>query len=143
MKRKGFTLIELIAVIAILAILGAVLVPRIGGYQARARKSQLQHSARNIVHAVQAYNSDKMDRKSVDIVITEKVIDSDKVEDIVVKAINEEVKQEIIRESGYAYEKLKNLTLSQVIGVSNSKFTLNSDGSINEESIDEGSIDDL
>jgi prepilin-type N-terminal cleavage/methylation domain-containing protein len=143
MKKRGFTLIELIAVIAILAILGFVLVPRIGGYQARARKSQLQHSARNIIHAVQTYNADKKDRSSVDIVATERVVDSDKVEDIIVSAINSEIQQEIIRVSGYAYETLKDLTLSQLIGVSNSNFTLNSDGSINVASIIEGSINDL
>jgi len=58
-KKKGFTLIELIAVIAILAILGAILVPKIGGYTKRARKSNVTASAKVIMNAVRAYNSDK------------------------------------------------------------------------------------
>jgi len=57
-KKKGFTLIELIAVIAILAILGMVLVPKITGYQNKAKRSNVQSSAKVILNAIKAYNSD-------------------------------------------------------------------------------------
>lgn len=57
-KKKGFTLIELIAVIAILGILAAVLVPNIIGYTNKARKAKVVADAKIIVNAVSAYNSD-------------------------------------------------------------------------------------
>ncbi|WP_139905526.1 type II secretion system protein [Clostridium thermarum] len=142
MNTKGFTLIELISVIAILAILGAVLAPRIPGYQARAKRSRFQHSARNILHAVQAYNSDKPERVSLNVVSTEKVIDSDKVSDIMSLAVNAESSVAIIKEQGETYDKLKDLTLGQLIGVANSNFSLDSDESIDESTIVEGSIND-
>lgn len=58
-KKKGFTLIEVIAVIAILAIMGAILVPNVLGYREKAQKSNIQTSAKTIVSAIEAYNSDK------------------------------------------------------------------------------------
>ncbi|MDF2503005.1 prepilin-type N-terminal cleavage/methylation domain-containing protein [Clostridium sp.] len=58
-KKKGFTLIEIIAVIAILAILGAILVPNVLGYRKKAEKSNIQTSAKTVVSAIEAYNSDK------------------------------------------------------------------------------------
>lgn len=58
-KKKGFTLIELIAVIAILVILGAILVPNVLGYRKKAEKSNIQASAKTIVSAIDTYNSDK------------------------------------------------------------------------------------
>lgn len=58
-KKKGFTLIEVIAVIAILAILGAILVPNVLGYRKKAEKSNIQTSAKAIMTAIEAYNSDK------------------------------------------------------------------------------------
>lgn len=64
-KKKGFTLIELIAVIAILAILGAILVPNVLGYRKKAEKSNIQTSAKTIVSAMEAYNSDKDDDKKI------------------------------------------------------------------------------
>ena len=55
-KKKGFTLIELMAVIAIVAILAAVLVPTVSGYIMRARKSGVVTQIRNAANAIGAYN---------------------------------------------------------------------------------------
>ena len=55
-KKKGFTLIELMAVIAIIAILAAVLVPTVSGYINRAKKTAVINQVRNLVNAVETYN---------------------------------------------------------------------------------------
>jgi type IV pilus assembly protein PilA len=93
-KRKaGFTLIEVIVVIAILAILGAILVPNVLGYRMKAEKSNIQTSAKTVVSSIEAYNSDKDDNTdqisdssgSIDYasgiteLITEKILDSSKI----------------------------------------------------------------
>ena len=51
-KKKGFTLIELIVVIAILGILAAVLIPKFGGFQDKARKTQILTDAKQIATAI-------------------------------------------------------------------------------------------
>lgn len=47
-NKKGFTLVELIVVIAIIAILTAVIVPLVGRYSAQARYTTLQDAATEI-----------------------------------------------------------------------------------------------
>ncbi|MGL4570689.1 MAG: type IV pilin protein [Clostridium sp.] len=57
-KKKGFTLIELIAVVAILAILAAVIVPRVVTYVHKSKQVAIQSEAKTIFDAAEeAYNS--------------------------------------------------------------------------------------
>lgn len=51
-KKKGFTLIELMAVIAIIAILSAVLVPTVSGYINRTKKSNIVVQSRNVLYYI-------------------------------------------------------------------------------------------
>ena len=55
-KKKGFTLIELMAVIAIVAILAAVLVPTVSGYITRSKKTAIITQVRNAVGAMETFN---------------------------------------------------------------------------------------
>ncbi|MGL5416008.1 MAG: type IV pilin protein [Clostridium sp.] len=56
-RKKGFTLIEMVAVVAIIGILAAVLVPKITGYLNEAKKTEVIDEARKVA---QAYEAAKM-----------------------------------------------------------------------------------
>lgn len=55
MKRKGFTLIEMVIVIAILGILIAIAVPRLAGFRERAQDSADKATAATIAKAAEMY----------------------------------------------------------------------------------------
>lgn len=57
-SKGGFTLIELIVVVCILAILAAILIPAIGGQIAKSRASSLQSDAQSIYTALVTANDD-------------------------------------------------------------------------------------
>ncbi|MGV3024965.1 type II secretion system protein [Clostridium thermobutyricum] len=50
-KKKGFTLIEMVAVVAIIGILAAILVPKITGYLNEAKKTAIIDQARKVAQA--------------------------------------------------------------------------------------------
>lgn len=53
-KKKGFTLIELVAVLAIIAVLAAAFVPKFSGYIGEAQKVAVLNEAKNIVTAFES-----------------------------------------------------------------------------------------
>lgn len=55
-RKEGFTLIEMIAVIAMIGILAAALLPKIGGYIKQAKKTKILDQCRKVVMAVDSYN---------------------------------------------------------------------------------------
>jgi len=59
MSRKAFTLIELLIVVAILAVLAAVAVPNYLRAELRSRVSQCTADMRSIAHALEAYKTDR------------------------------------------------------------------------------------
>ena len=56
--QKGFTLIELMIVIAIIGILAAIAIPQFSAYRARGYMAATKSDAKNIYTAVQAYIAD-------------------------------------------------------------------------------------
>ena len=52
-KKRGFTLIELMAVIAIIAILSAVLIPTISGYITRSKKSVVINQCKRLYKVIE------------------------------------------------------------------------------------------
>jgi len=56
-RRKGFTLVELLAVIAILAIILLIAVPMILGVIEDAKQESFRNSVRGVFHAIELYNA--------------------------------------------------------------------------------------
>ena len=55
-NKKGFTLIELIVTLAIIAMLTVVLTPKLAGYITEAKKTQVLSQMRSVVIGAESYN---------------------------------------------------------------------------------------
>jgi general secretion pathway protein G len=58
-NKRGFTLVEVLVVTAIIAILAAVLIPRLLGYTDRAREARAISDIRTIKTIIEAYTADE------------------------------------------------------------------------------------
>ena len=108
-KKEGFTLIELMAVIAIIAILAAVLVPTVTGYINRSKKTAVVTQARTVVNAIEAYNATSSDPLIVEFDSSLKIKPSGAT-DPLVSSLPDIVGEDILDEK--AIEKLGNMTLA-------------------------------
>ena len=62
-KTKGFTLVELLIVIVVIAILAAISIVAYNGVTQKARDDERQSNARNLVNAAASYNSSSEEDK--------------------------------------------------------------------------------
>ncbi|WP_342559661.1 type II secretion system protein [Psychrobacillus sp. FSL W7-1457] len=72
-NQKGLTLVELLAVIVILAIVSAIAVPAIGGIIENSRYSAVKADATNVLNAAKMYFIDNPEEKATDGVVSVKV----------------------------------------------------------------------
>lgn len=120
-KKKGFTLIELMAVIAIIAILAAVLVPTVTGYIERSKKTAIITQVRNVVSAIETHNataglSDQINVTSssndtLSTVITK--VGSDLLEDKSVSKLPKATPVTVLMEINSDTNSIKNMTLDK------------------------------
>ena len=74
MKKNGFTLIELITVIALLSIVGIILIPKISKAFQTSRADQLEDIRQSVVTATEVYLNSKCGKDKYDLLIENETV---------------------------------------------------------------------
>ena len=61
LNQKGFTLIELMIVVAIIGILAAIAIPQFAAYRTKSYNSAAQSDLRNVLTVLEAYYADNQE----------------------------------------------------------------------------------
>lgn len=64
-SKKGFTLVELLVVVAIIGILAAIAIPQFAAYRTRAYNSSSQSDLRNFKTGMESYYADNQQYPSM------------------------------------------------------------------------------
>ncbi|MDS0526089.1 type II secretion system GspH family protein [Clostridium sp. SHJSY1] len=115
-KSKGFTLVEMLAVLAIMSILFVVFTPKVAGYIKEAKKTKALEEVRQVVLAIDTYNIKSNNTVSGDSkygTIKERIGSSDFIDFTRIKSINLDM----------TYQKMKEL-------LAGGDFALAEDGTI-------------
>lgn len=64
-NQKGFTLVELLVVVAIIAILAAIAIPQFSAYRAKAYDSAAESDLRNLKTAMEANQADNQEYPNI------------------------------------------------------------------------------
>ena len=110
-SKKGFTLIELVTVLAIIAILSSALIPKIGNYIIEAKKVAILNEAKTVVAAYESSKiriSSNESTTSIKDLIDKKYLDSNSIKKI---------------PTDFSVEKCK-----QLMDIENNSFSLDENG---------------
>lgn len=64
-SKKGFTLVELVAVVTIIGIIAAILVPKVASYVNEAKKVKIMNLGREVISAIESYNIKQDDTSKI------------------------------------------------------------------------------